>query len=220
VTALFVTATGTGAGKTQLARGLTLAARRRGRRVVAVKPIETGCDPLPADALALAAACGRPELARDAAFHRGRAALSPHAALLGGEPPVPPLDALVSRIRALGEGADDIVVEGAGGLLVPLDAHRTMADLAAALGYPVCIVAPDALGVLSHALTAVESARARALPLVMLVLSRTAGPDPSTARNRSILAERLEPLPVHVLSRCDGDDDLARAAAPLLDVLG
>jgi dethiobiotin synthetase len=219
VTALFVTGTGTGAGKTHLVRGLALAAGHRGRRAVALKPIETGCDPDPIDAIALAAASGRPELARDSAFHRARAAVSPYAAFLAGEAPVPPLEAIASRVHALGEGADDVFVEGAGGVLVPLDAQRTMADFAAALGHPVCLVAPDALGVLSHALTAVESARARALPLVMLVLSRAAQPDASTARNRSILAERLAPLPVHVLERCDGDRAIAQAAAPLLDVL-
>ena len=67
----FVTATGTDAGKTLISVALIHALRAAGRQVCAVKPIETGCDPLPQDAIALAEACGRPQLATNQEFWRG-----------------------------------------------------------------------------------------------------------------------------------------------------
>jgi dethiobiotin synthetase len=60
---LFISGTGTGVGKTWVTRGLARALVRDGVDAVAIKPIETGCDPAPADAVALARACRRPELA-------------------------------------------------------------------------------------------------------------------------------------------------------------
>jgi dethiobiotin synthetase len=219
---LFVTATGTGAGKTFVTRALARALARRGLRVAALKPIETGCTPDPLDALALARACQRPQLAHDPAFYRVAAPLSPYAASLAQAGPAPDLERLASAIEVHQRAHDFTLVEGAGGLLVPLDARRTMADLMLRLALPLVLVAPNRLGVLSHVLTACECARARSLHVALVILSEPdPAPDPSTASNAELLAEHLQ-LPVHPLPFTRDDDDaLATAleATPILDAL-
>ncbi|MFW5925199.1 MAG: dethiobiotin synthase [Myxococcota bacterium] len=210
----FVTATGTGVGKTFVTRGLATALRRRGHPVAAIKPVETGCAPDPLDARALARACGRPELASAPGLYRAPPPVAPYAATLSGLPAPPPPDHLAATVRALAPDTDITLVEGAGGLLVPLDRERTMADLARALGLPLLLVADDGLGVLSFTLTAADAARARGLDVAAVVLvRREASPaDPSRETNGRILAERLAPVPVLQFPHC-ADEDRALADA-------
>jgi dethiobiotin synthetase len=213
---LFITSTGTEIGKTYVTRGLARALQARGIRVAAIKPIETGCDPDPLDAVALANACGIPELARDADLYRAGPALAPYAVSLKTGLRSPDMDSLVARVVALSQshGADITLVEGAGGLLAPLDKQLTMAELASALALPALVVAHDALGVISHTLTLFESAALRHLPVAALVLVRhePGAFDTGPGSNRDILAERLE-VPVFYFPFCkDDDDELGRAA--------
>jgi dethiobiotin synthase len=210
----FVTATGTGVGKTHVARALARALDRMGRPVAAIKPVETGVVRDPLDATSLARACGRPELARAPGLYRARLPLAPLAATLAGEPPPPPPHTLADRVRDLAPPDATLLVEGAGGLLVPLDERHSLADLATALRLPLLLVASDRLGVLSHALTCADSAAARALPVAAVILStheRDAA-DPSTNHNRHILAQRLG-VPVVLFPPCEDDDDALADAA-------
>lgn len=212
---LFVTATGTGVGKTFVTRGLAAALCRAGRPAAAIKPLETDCNPSPGDALALARACGRPALAHAPGLYRAHAPLAPYAATLAGEPAPPHPATLAQTVHGLLEPTELALVEGAGGLLVPLDADHTMADLAAALHLPVLVVAADGLGVLSATLTAVESARARDLSLAAVVLVRLGSEetaDPSPVSNARILEERLPDVPIKSFPACR-DDDAALADA-------
>lgn len=211
---LFITGTGTSVGKTWVTRGLARAFVRRGLRVAAIKPIETGCDPDPADATVLGRSCGRADLAEAPGLYRARAALSPYAALLEGESSAADPTLLARRCRELAASAGVLLVEGAGGLLAPLDRTHDIADLARALELPLLLVADDALGVLSLVLTAVESARARSLPLAAVVLTqRAVSPaDPSRRSNRRILSERLD-VPVLAFPSCPDDDDALALAA-------
>lgn len=210
---LFLTGTGTGIGKTWVCRGIARALVARGVGVAAVKPIETGCDTEPADALALGRACGDLSLASASGLYRARPPLAPYAATLQGESPPPEHQTLARRCHALADGRV-LLVEGAGGLLVPLDRAHSMADFAQALAVPLVLVARDALGVLSHVLTASESAEARGLPIAAIVLTRTDddAQDDSTQSNRRILEERVD-APVLAFPRCEDDDDALAAAA-------
>jgi dethiobiotin synthetase len=218
---IFITATGTSSGKTFVTRGLAAALRRSGIGVAALKPLETGCTPYPLDAIALAQAAGNPEHADDAGFYRVAPALSPYAATLTGAP-APDFDRLVARVAAIARLCDRLLVEGAGGLLVPLDRTRDMADLATALACPLVIVAPNRLGVLSHARATIESAQSRNLEVRALVLAECDQlPDSSSATNLHILRERLG-VPIVSFPFCqDEDSSLADAvtALGLLDVL-
>lgn len=220
---VFVTSTGTGTGKTFVSRGLARALARRGLTVAALKPVETGCAPEPADAVALGRACGRPELASSAGFYRARAPLAPYAATLAGEPPPPDVATLAGSVRQAAAGAAFAVVEGAGGLFVPLRRGEDVADLASALGLPLLVVAPDALGVLSHvrALTRAAGAIGGRLRIGAIVLTRLPAnaDDPSRRHNASILGELGSP--VVVFGACpDEDGALADEAtrSGLLDI--
>lgn len=216
---LLVSGTGTGVGKTWVTRGLARALARRGLGVVAIKPIETGCDPTPQDALALARACGRPELASAHGLYRVRPPLAPWAATLEGEPPLD-LPHIVHVTDALCQGADVALVEGAGGVRVPLDEDRDILDLSRLLQAPLLLVAADRLGVLSHVLTANDAASARAVRIEAVVLTGP-GDGASVRTNREILAARL-PCPLLRFPAVTEDDDerLADAAEPLVAALG
>jgi dethiobiotin synthetase len=217
----FITSTGTSAGKTFLTRGIARALKRRGRSVLAVKPLETGVDPHPFDALAIARACARPEAAHAAGLVRFPLPVAPYAAALELGMAAPEVADLVAAIRSLHRDGELLLVEGAGGLLVPINARDTIADLARALAIPLLIVAPDRLGVLSDTLTCVESARARALHVSAIVLTQhaRADGDPSSRTNRRILAERLE-CPVLAFPTCADDDDALADAADASEVTG
>ncbi|MEC7523808.1 MAG: dethiobiotin synthase [Myxococcota bacterium] len=214
---LFVTATGTGIGKTWLTRGLASALRAHGAPVIALKPIETGCDPEPLDAVALAEACGRPELADAPGLHRGRLPLSPWAATLRGDAPYDHPRVVSSTRALLAEHAGVHLVEGAGGVLVPLDEEHDILDLVRDLALPLVLAAADALGTLSHTLTAVESCARRGITPRAVVMTGNRVED-DAGSNRALLARRLD-VPVLAFTPRD-ESDLARAAEPLLAPLG
>ncbi len=171
----FVTGTDTGVGKTLVAAGLLHAAAGRGWRAVGIKPVAAGCRP--------AVTNGGTHLVNDDAVALGQAAsvrlayadINPVAL----EPPVAPHIAaaesgvdlrageLVAHCRRVGEraAARIVVVEGAGGWLVPLNAAETMETVACGLGFPVIIVVGMRLGCLNHALMTAKSVRAAGLPV-------------------------------------------------------
>ena len=173
---LFVSGTDTGVGKTTFSIGLVAALSARGLRVAAMKPCETGDGD---DADRLRAATGS---ALD------RALSNPYRFPLPAAPEVAArrahahidLRRVVAAYRALAADADWTIVEGAGGLLVPLTPRHTVADLIARLALPLVLVARTRLGTINHTLMSAEIARARGLRLVGVVFSRTerrAGPE-------------------------------------------
>jgi dethiobiotin synthetase len=187
-----VTGTDTGVGKTYVTAALARALVAKGARAVAIKPIETGCDGPPSsgeDGVLLARATGQPE---------------PTAALVRLKTPVTPalaadlegraidLDALVGRTRELGNGADIVFVEGAGGLLSPITWTRDLADVARALDAGVLLVAPDRLGVLNHARLTIGAVRARGLDLLGVVVGAPSH-DASTGTNVEALRKGFAP---------------------------
>lgn len=171
----FVTGTDTGVGKTLVACAIAASLRKRGMNVAARKPIETGVGPEgPADARAL----------REAAGSRAPLDLICSVALaLPAAPSVAAADAghdislehvLASLRAAIGAHAFT-VVEGAGGLLVPIAAGYTMADLARDLALPLLVVARARLGTLNHTHLTLEAARARGLRVAGVVISHGDG---------------------------------------------
>lgn len=213
---LFVSGTGTGVGKTVVTRAIAAALRANGRHVAALKPIESGIVPGgPRDAEALARASGRPELADLPGFYRTELPLAPYAAALENESKPPTVRELVDAIHRAARGSELALVEGAGGLFVPIDARDTVAELVAALGLPLLLVAPNSLGVLSAVLSTAECARTRGIELrgVALVDPEPLSADPSARTNARILDERLG-APVFEFPRAQDDDEaLARAAS-------
>jgi dethiobiotin synthetase len=188
---LFITATDTGVGKTEVACALVSGGRAAGLDVGAMKPAQSG---------AVAGVAGDAERLREAAGggdplelvcpYQFQPPLAPGVAarLAGVEVSLP---RLLEAARTLAARHAALVVEGAGGLLVPLTPKETFADLAVALGLPVLVVARAGLGTVNHAALTVEALRARRLEVAGVVLNRT-GPDddPSVPWNAAEI-ERL-----------------------------
>ncbi len=219
----FVTGTDTGAGKTIVAAALCAAIRAAGERVAAFKPVVTGLEEpageWPADHELLGAVCGmRPE---DVTTRRFAPAVSPHlAAELAGDELV--LGDLVAAAARAAAGADVLIVEGVGGLLVPLSGEHDIRDLATTLGLPLVIAARPGLGTINHSLLTIEAARQAGLHVTAVVL--TPWPhEPSTMQrsNRDTIARRGR-VDVATLRPVRDVDDLADAGAtlPWADWLG
>lgn len=218
----FITATGTGVGKTWVASALARACIERGTRVAALKPIETGVDPEPLDAIELARACGNASLANPEGFYRGKEPLAPYAIERRGGPAVGSLRQLAKRIRELSRDADYTIVEGAGGVLVPLDREHTIADLAAQLDLQTVLVARNELGVLSYTLTAVEALRRRRVSVRAIVLNhvdRGSRDDLSRASNAEVLGDFLPRIPIVRVPRVHAASDMIDAARQLCSIL-
>lgn len=218
----FITATGTGVGKTWLATALATACVQRGKRVAAIKPIETGVDPDARDAIELARACGNESLATADGLYRAKEPLAPYAIEKRGGPSVGSLRAMTKRIRELAKDADYTIVEGVGGVLVPLDRERTIADLAAQLDLQTVIVARNALGVLSYTLTAVEALRKRKVSVRAIVLNhvdRKRRDDMSRTSNADVLADYLPRIPILRVPRVQTPGDMVDAATQLYNTL-
>ena len=190
---VFVTGTGTGVGKTVVAGAVAARLRAQGIRVAVFKPVLTGLDEppqpgWPRDDELLAAAAG--VLVATTAARRYGPPVSPHlAAELAGEELS--VSELADAVTALERKADAVVVEGVGGLLVPLNATATVRDLALALRLPLLVAAHPGLGTLNHTLLTVEAARAAGLVVRAVVLGPW--PDVPSAMhesNRDTIAAR------------------------------
>lgn len=173
--ALFITGTDTGVGKTFTASLIASSLKAKGIDVGVMKPIETGCavrnkNLIPEDALSLMQAAGSIDPLDDVNPYRFTAALSPHLAarLEGVEVD---LDKIKTQFEKLSRSHDIILVEGAGGLLVPITETKITADLVLALGIPVVIVAASRLGVINHTLLTVEAARRRNIEVKGIILN-------------------------------------------------
>ena len=179
MSAIFITATGTDIGKTFVAAGLIRHWRAAGRTVEALKPVVTGFDPATtaaSDPGVLLAALGRPvtptEIERIAPW-RFAAPLSPDMAAQRENRAID-FDALVEFSHgAVASAKGMLLIEGIGGVMVPLDDSHTVLDWMAALNIPVVVVAGSYLGSLSHTLTGLDALRRRHLIIKVLVVNET-----------------------------------------------
>jgi len=185
---LFVTGTDTGVGKTLVSAALLRYARRLGLVPIPFKPAETGCVSEPADARALWRAAVPPVAETEVCLYALRLPVAP-AAAAAAEGVRIDLERIADRADALAARGDLLVVEGAGGLLVPYAEGATGADVAKRLGLPLVVVARTALGTVNHtALTLREAAR-NGLAVAGLILNRTPGSDgPQEAGNAALIA--------------------------------
>ena len=216
---LLVTGTDTGVGKTFVTRALALALRELGRRVSVMKPVETGVADGPDDALAIRAAAADPASLDDVCPYRLRAPLAPSVAarLEGVAIDAGRLEALMRR--RLRE-ADVLLVEGAGGLLVPVVDSITWADLAARLGLPLLIVAANRLGTVNHCALTARVAGQMGLAVLGIVLSQPqAERDPSADTNPATIT-LLTCLPILAeLPHAPRPEAVAPLLRPLADSL-
>lgn len=182
----FVTGTDTGVGKTYVTALLTRALRRAGLDTVALKPICCG----PRDDVDLLCAASDREISPDAAnpcWLEAPAAPLVAARRENREVNLAALDEWFQQHRARRRS---LLVEGAGGWLVPLADGRTVADLAALFGLPILVVVANRLGCLNHTLLTLESIRARGLQCGGLILNTlTEENSVAVETNRQVLRE-------------------------------
>ncbi len=216
----FVTGTDTGVGKTVVAAAIVARLRALGADVRAMKPLITGLDDPPDpdwppdhEVLALAAGC-QP---RDVILAGYGPPVSPHLAIELAGAVAPTLDWLADSVRAAGAAGSITVVEGVGGLLVPLGPHADVRDLARVLGLPLVIAARPGLGTISHTLLTLEAARSAGLTVAGVVLTPwPREPSVMERSNLATIAERgdVEVVTLPVVARAD-PELLAAAGAAL-----
>jgi dethiobiotin synthetase len=223
---LFVTGTDTGVGKTMVTASLVLALRGLGVNACGMKPIETGCHRR-----------GRTLVPRDGKFLKSVAAMyepvtavtpycleRPLAPLIAAEIEGVSIDLGLVRKRfaKLAEKYDAVIVEGVGGLAVPLTARASVADLAKSLKLPLLIVASPFLGTINHTLLTVSFARRMRIEIAGVVLNYMSPPEGSLAEETNPEAlRRLSGVPVlgvlpHLLDT--SEEEMERIALAYLDM--
>jgi dethiobiotin synthetase len=187
-----IVGTDTGVGKTWVTCNVARALIDAGQQVVAVKPIETGCEDgasADEDGARLAAATGQNGPKRALVRLPGMVAPAIAADQAGVEVDY---EDLVARLRSLATPETLLLVEGTGGLLSPLTWTENHLDLAHSLRARVLLVAADRLGAIGHTLLALQVLNAGKVPVLGVVLNQVGQPDESTRTNAGALVRLAE----------------------------
>jgi len=190
---LFITGTDTGVGKTFVACGLAALLRGRGYRIGVMKPAESGCPErdgklIPEDAVRLREAAGSAEPIEKICPYRLPEPLAPSLAAERAGVRID-INHLLAVYGELSSSCDLTLVEGAGGLMVPLLPSFTYADLARVMQLPVLVVAANKLGAINHLLLTLEHASCKGLTVLGYILNRVSGErSPAADSNREVLA--------------------------------
>jgi len=197
---LFVLGTGTGVGKTVITAGLVGWLRDRGRDAVGIKPAQTGFPP-DDDAGFVAEAAGSEDAS--VCLRYLEPALAP-AVAADVEDVALSYDEILQGCRRELEAANPGIVEGIGGLRVPLAEGMEVVDLAADLGLPTLVVARSGLGTLNHSALTVKALERRGLDVCGVVLNDYAGETLAERTNPDVL-ESMVDLPVYTVPGLDLD---------------
>ena len=222
MSAVFITATGTDIGKTFVTAGLIRHIRGSGGAIAAIKPVVSGFDPeawQESDPAVLLAALGRPvvlaEVERISPW-RFKAPLSPHLASAREGRTIVFRDVVEFCRKSI--AVDGMVlIEGIGGIMVPLDDRHTVLDLMSMLRIPAILVAGSYVGTISHTLSALEVMARRNLDIAAVVISASEGSAASLEDTVASIAQFADAIDVIALPRLPaGTSDhpaLARIAA-------
>jgi dethiobiotin synthetase len=182
---LFITATDTGVGKTLVAGAIADRLRRQGLRVGVLKPVATGCvkrrEGLVSEDAEFLAACADARVPLDVICpNRYAEPLSPNVAADRAQRPVE-WDAIQRSIRMIVGTSDVIIVEGAGGILTPIDDGHSMLDLARWIGLPTVVVARPSLGTINHTALTVAALKQAGVRVAGVVVNGYPNDTPSVA---------------------------------------
>jgi dethiobiotin synthetase len=213
MSAYFVTATGTDIGKTFVTAGLVRYWRAAGRTIGALKPVASGFDIATApssDPGVLLAALGKlanpSEIERIAPW-RFAEPLSPDMAARREGRSIDFGELLQFCRTAINEVRGTLLIEGVGGVMVPLDGRHTVLDWMAELGLPVIIVTGSYLGSISHTLTALDALASRRLTARALVVNETPASTVPVADTIKTLTNFVRSVPIVGLNRIAGRPD-------------
>ena len=208
MTAIFVTGTGTDVGKTFLSAALIRHWRAAGHAVAAFKPVVSGFEPATratSDPGILLAALDRPssDIEKISPW-RFAAPLSPDMAA-AREGLALDFNAIVEFSRQAAASADRVLIEGVGGVMVPLDERHTVLDWMSALRLPVLLVAGSYLGTISHTLTALRVLAQRNLTIAAIAVSESAAPGAPLDETVATIARFADLIDVVGVPRLQGD---------------
>ncbi len=194
---VFITGTDTGVGKTYVATGIAKALRSAGVDVGVMKPAETGCGLrlgklIPHDATALVRAAEVRDSLSLVNPCRFRAPVAPSVASAIERKPIDP-EKILKAFKTLSQRHEFMIVEGAGGIMVPLAEGYLFLDLAEAMGLPMVIVARPGLGTINHTLLTIEALRNRGIAIAGFVINDGQG-------GRMGLAEAASPAVIQKIS--------------------
>jgi dethiobiotin synthetase len=208
VTAIFVSGTGTDVGKTFLSAALIRHWRAAGHAVTALKPVASGFDPATAQASdpgVLLEALGRPISDIEAISPwRFAAPLSPDMAA-AREGRALDFEAIVEFSHQATKSADRVLIEGVGGIMVPLDERHTVLDWMSALRLPVLLVAGSYLGTISHTLTALQVLARRNLMVAAVAVSESVAPGAPLEETVATIARFADLIEVVGVPRLSSD---------------
>ena len=202
----FVTGTGTGVGKTVVAAALAICLRQRGLNVGVMKPVETGIGgrgPTLSDTEYLRAAGGAVDPVEAISPYRLTAPLAPLAAARQAGTVIE-MDRILAAYERLAAGHTLMVVEGIGGVLVPIGHQFNVRDLIVRLGLPTVVVGRATLGGVNHALLTVEALRQRGIPILGIVLNHVAIPSVPSGKWPDALDTRQEESTVELVKELSG----------------
>ncbi len=214
--AVLITGTDTGVGKTFITYNLARALIDKGVKVGCFKPIETYVRDVPEDGATLSDATGQP--VDEIVPVRYSLPLSPYAAKIE-EGRDFSLEELRDRFEGLKSKYDILLVEGAGGIAVPIKGRYTYADLAKDWGLPIVIVARAGLGTLNHTFLTWHYAKSIGLEILGIVLNGFTGEDVSERTNPRIVFEMTGFQPV-CIKRHRGKQVSPEEALSLLNLVG
>jgi dethiobiotin synthetase len=194
----FITATGTGIGKSFITAALVRQAHAGKHSVMAYKPVISGFDPAQAadsDTGLLLAALSLPPTPQNVECISPWRFREPLAPSMAARIEKSELDftQLADTTRAMTAGTEDVVlIEGVGGVMVPLDDSHTVIDWIAELKIPALLVAGNYLGTLSHTLTALEALEIRRIPVGAIIINESENDAVDLNATRDELARRID----------------------------
>ena len=213
----FVTGTDTGVGKTLISCALLHGFAAQGKQVSGFKPVAAGCDADDhnEDALALRAASTLQPAYGQVNPYCFPHAIAPHLAARHNGVHIE-LRRILTSYEELAGQSDEVIVEGAGGFLVPLNDELSFADLARELDIPVILVVGMRLGCINHALLTMEAIEARQLGCAGWVANVMDAAMPALQENIDTLRARIAAPLLGIVPRLDAAD--ARLAVRHLDM--
>jgi dethiobiotin synthetase len=208
----FITGTDTNVGKTVVTACLANLYKNQGENVGVMKPIETGVDPecsssSNSDAKFLIEVTGVQDPLEDVCPYRLKTAASPYqAAKIEGKELYP--EKILERFRALQSKHSMMLVEGIGGLLVPITRRYNVTDLALQMNLPLIIVSRIQIGILNHTLLTINAARQHGLKVAGVILNPIhEGQLDTIEEKQGSLIEELSDTPI--LGTCPYIDDVS-----------
>ncbi|RUM91144.1 MAG: dethiobiotin synthase [Thermovibrio sp.] len=205
---ILITGTDTGVGKTYFTVSILRYLRGKGKNVCGLKVVETGCNPVCEDAGKISEVCDR----KIPPIYKFKTPVAP-AVASDIEGTKIDISKLKERIRKFSENYDEVFLEGAGGLLVPITWEYTFLDLAKELKAEIIVVALNKLGVINHTLLTVRVCKCEGLKVKAVILNSRENYDKTVETNYSSLKKLLD-VPVYLFSSYE---DLSNFGKQIVD---